>query len=338
MDFPAVVPTAGKPKKTVTGDRSDDEDIVFELLPIIRVFRNGRVDRLYGTETVPPSLDRTTAVLSKDVVIDSSSGLAARVYLPTTTAGAAPASKKQQLPVLIYFHGGAFCIESAFSPPYHSHLNNLSSLGPLLAVSVNYRLAPEHPLPAAYEDSWAAIQWVLSRADPWLASHGDFLRVYIAGDSAGANICQQMAVRAGEEGLGSIKGMALVHSYFMGKEPIGSELRDLAFRREMDRIWRFLCPTTTLGLDDPWVNPVSEAAPSLAALGCDRVLVAVAGNDLMWSRGWLYYNKLRSSGWPGKVEIIDTPDAEHVFHIFHPETDKAAAMNKSLASFFAADF
>ncbi|RLN12591.1 putative carboxylesterase 7 [Panicum miliaceum] len=61
-----------------------------------------------------------------------------------------------------------------------------------VAVSVNYRLAPEHPLPAAYDDAWAALQWTvsscLSGPEPWLADHGDAKRIFLAGDSAGGNI------------------------------------------------------------------------------------------------------------------------------------------------------
>jgi hypothetical protein len=62
--------------------------------------------------------------------------------------------------VLLYFHGGAFVVESAFGPAYHHYVNALASRAGVLAVSVNYRLAPEHPLPAAYDDSWGALQWV----------------------------------------------------------------------------------------------------------------------------------------------------------------------------------
>ncbi|PKA49931.1 putative carboxylesterase 3 [Apostasia shenzhenica] len=212
-DSPANVPSA-------INTAGDATDVAFEISGMIRVYSDVRVERLKGTDVVPPSFDLATGVLSKDVVINSSVGLAARLYLLTT---------ESKLPVLIYFHGGAFCIESPFSPMYHSHLNNLSSLGPLLAVSVNYSLAPEHPLPAAYDDSWTAIRWVLSRADPWLASLGDFRRVYITGDSAGANICHQMALRDREEGLAAIKGMALVDPYFTGKP---ASLRLLVWPRQ----------------------------------------------------------------------------------------------------------
>ncbi|KAH0461151.1 hypothetical protein IEQ34_008726 [Dendrobium chrysotoxum] len=316
MHSPPVSSTADAP----------GEEIAFQLLPIIRVYKSGRVERLCGTSTIPASFDPTTNVSSKDIIIDNE--ISARLYLPTTT----PASL-QKLPILVYFHGGAFLIESAFSPTYHPHLNNLASFGQLLAVSINYRLAPENPLPVAYHDSWAGLQWVISRADPWLSERGDFSRIYIAGDSAGANIAHQMAVRAGEEGLKMIKGMALVDAYFWGEEPVGSEDRDIGFRADMERMWRFLCPGTS-GLDDPRMNPVADAAPGLAGLGCERVLVVVAEKDVLWSRGKLYYDKLKSSGWSGEVQLIDTPDAEHDFHIFEPQTEKALAVTKQLAAFF----
>ena len=66
------------------------------------------------------------------------------------------------MPILVYFHGCAFIVESAFSFDHHRYLNDLVSQGPIVAVLVEYRLAPEHSLPIAYEDSWAAFRWVAS--------------------------------------------------------------------------------------------------------------------------------------------------------------------------------
>jgi acetyl esterase/lipase len=64
--------------------------------------------------------------------------------------------------------------------------------------------APEYPLPTCYHDCWAAIQWVsshsnntLNNAEPWLIDHGDFSKIFIGGDSAGANIAHNMAIKAG---------------------------------------------------------------------------------------------------------------------------------------------
>ena len=66
------------------------------------------------------------------------------------------------MPILVYFHGWAFIVESAFSFDHHRHLNDLVSQGQVVDISVEYRLAPEHSLPIAYEDSWAAFHWVTS--------------------------------------------------------------------------------------------------------------------------------------------------------------------------------
>ena len=65
----------------------------------------------------------------------------------------------------------------------------------VVAISVNYRKAPEHPIPAAYEDSWAAFQWVESHCnnggpEAWLNEHVDFERVFLAGESSGANVAK----------------------------------------------------------------------------------------------------------------------------------------------------
>ncbi|KAI0507584.1 hypothetical protein KFK09_013710 [Dendrobium nobile] len=300
-----------------------NEEVEIDIFPFFRMYRSGRVERFGGTDKVPPSLDPATGVDSKDVIIDPSTGVFARLYLPPT------ANDGGKLPILFYIHGGGFCIESAASPVYHRHLNDLSSLTPLIAVSVDYRLAPEHRLPAAYDDSWTAFRWVFSRADPWLAQHGDFGRVFVAGDSAGGNIAHHIALRAAAEGL-AIKGMALIHPYFGGSVPVGSESADSG------RMWKFIFPDTE-GLDDPRRNPVAEGAPSLAALGCERVLVTVAEKDFLRDRGVIYYEKLKESGWRGEVELVETPEANHVFHLSHPETEQAKNKIKLLADFFKKD-
>ncbi|CAI0383019.1 unnamed protein product [Linum tenue] len=152
-----------------------------------------------GTQTVPASLDDPkTAVQSKDVPYSHDPDLVARLYLPKQT------KPGQKLPLLIYYHGGGFVIETAFSPTYHNHLNTLVEAVNMIAVSVDYRRAPEHPVPIAYEDSWAALKWAASHfegggPEQWLNDHADFNSVFLAGDSAGANIVHQVAIRYGRE-------------------------------------------------------------------------------------------------------------------------------------------
>lgn len=181
---------------------SEDHELDFQIFDYLRVYKSGRVERLRGTETVPAGEDSVTGVSSKDIIIDIETNVSARIYFPKPFS-----NKPEKLPVLVYFHGGGFCIQTAYSPIYHSYLNLFSSEAKMIIVSIEYRLAPEFPLPAAYDDCWKALQWVVHQLDgatavpePWLVNFGDLSRLFLAGDSAGANIAHHMALRAGAEG------------------------------------------------------------------------------------------------------------------------------------------
>uniref|UniRef100_A0A7N2LVS1 Alpha/beta hydrolase fold-3 domain-containing protein n=1 Tax=Quercus lobata TaxID=97700 RepID=A0A7N2LVS1_QUELO len=131
------------------------------------------------------------------------------------------------------------CLKCVFSFNHQRYLNSLVAQAQVVAVSFEYRLAPEHLLPIAYEDCWAALQWV--------ALHSL---------NNGANIVHNIAMRVDVESLhGGVKifGAFLNHPLFWGSKPIGAPG----------------------GID----NPLSPGALSLAGLGCSRVLVAVAEKD-----------------------------------------------------------
>ncbi|KAE9447206.1 hypothetical protein C3L33_20904, partial [Rhododendron williamsianum] len=198
--------------------------------------------------------------------IEPDTGISARLYKPK------PTNPDQKLPVLVYFHGGAFLVQTAFSPTYQPFLNSLASQANVIIVSVEYRRAPEHPLPVGYYDSWAAVKWVVSHSggdgeEEWLRDCADFGRVFFAGDSAGANIAHNMAIRVGSDGLD-------------GGELAGEGVA-------------FGMPDET-GLDDPWINPVMD--PKWSGMGCAKVLVVVAEGDVLKHRGWLYYEELGKVG------------------------------------------
>lgn len=162
---------------------SNNPELDLELLPYLRLYKNGVVERLVGTRVTPPGLDQPTGVDSKDIIVVPDTGVSARVYRPT----AVELEPRRKLPLVVYFHGGAFIIASSAEPIYHNNcLNPLAAVAESVIVSVNYRLAPEHPLPTAYEDSWAALQWIAAQSqssadeagqDPWLEQLVDFQKV-----------------------------------------------------------------------------------------------------------------------------------------------------------------
>ncbi|KAK0578317.1 hypothetical protein LWI29_008550 [Acer saccharum] len=294
---------------------STKPEIDYEFLPRFRVYKDGHVERLMETDFVPAvSNDPITGVSSKDITIvqePNNINISARLYLPKLTT----TTTTQKFPLLVYFHGGAFCISSPFTSMHHNCVNALVTEANVVAVSVNYRKAPEHPIPAAYEDSWAALKWVASHSsnngggggpESWLNHHADFERVFLAGDSAGANIAHNTAMAAGsgdsEFGLNvEILGIALVHPYFWGSDPIGSE----------------------------------SLHPAIRDSG--RALVCVAENDVLKDRGWVYYNALSRCGWMGVAEIIETDGEDHVFHLHDLQSEKAKDLIRRLAAFFNRD-
>ncbi|CAN6244795.1 unnamed protein product [Urochloa humidicola] len=316
-----------------------NDEVVREFGPLLRIYKSGRIERPLVPPPVEPGLDPATGVESKDVPLGSYS---VRLYLPPQAATSASA----KLPVVVYVHGGGFVAESAASPHYHRFLNALAHASPALGVSVEYRLAPEHPLPAAYDDCLAALKWTLSSsadADPWLAAHGDLTRIFVAGDSAGANICHHLAMHpdiqahsSGGGGAPALKGAVMIHPWFWGSEAVGEEPKDPAFRAMGAGLWFFSCPGAT-SMDDPRMNPMAPGAPPLGALACERVLVCAAEGDFLRWRGRAYAEALAAArGGASGVELLETAGEGHVFYLFKPGCDKAKEMLDKIVAFINA--
>ncbi|KAH7655439.1 Carboxylesterase protein [Dioscorea alata] len=307
-----------------------NNEVDWEVPGYFRVYIDGHIERLITSDFIKATYDPLNEVSSKDIIIDPRNGVSARLYLPKQVEN----QPEKKFPVLVYYHGGGFCIESAFSSLHHNYLISLSSKANIIIVSVEYRLAPEHPLPAGYEDSWQALQWVVSESndDAWLQNHADFGRVFVGGDSAGGNIAHHMVMKINgfSEGMKLIKGMLLVHHYFWGVEKLECEIIGADI---VDKLWPFVCPGTS-GNDDVRVNPFVEGAPSLVGLGCEKVMVCVAGKDILRGRGRLYYEKLKGNGWKGKVELLESDGEDHVFHLFNPGCDNALELMNHLLDFF----
>lgn len=144
--------------------------------------------------TLPPGPD----VMVDDRTIPGPAGeIPVRIYTPT---GSGPFGG------LVYLHGGGWTIGDLDT---HDHpCRTLCHDAGIVVVSVDYRLAPEHPYPAGLDDVWVALQWV--------ATHGseislDPKRLAVGGDSAGGNLAAVAALRARDQGGPSLAFQLLVY-------------------------------------------------------------------------------------------------------------------------------
>ncbi|KAJ4844754.1 hypothetical protein Tsubulata_003450 [Turnera subulata] len=302
-------------------------DITHDFPGFFKVYKDGRIERYWDTDYVPPGEDSETGVKSKDVVISPESGVKARIFLPeisSNTTNTKSSSEVHKLSLVVHYHGGGFCIGSPFASAFHVFLAALATQANAIVISIDYRLAPEHLLPIAYEDSMAGLQWVAKHSngqgpEPWLNQYADLGRVTLAGESAGANLAHYAAVQAGATGLAGLKitRLLIVHPYFGTKEP--------------DVFYKYMCPTSSGADDDPKLNPGAD--PNLLKLKCDKVLVCVAEKDRLKGRGVSYYEAMKKCGWGGSVDFYETKGEDHCFHFFKPTSENIAPLMKRMIDF-----
>ena len=139
-----------------------------------------------GKAITPEAL--VPGVSSVDREIPGAAGnIPARIYTPD---GAGP------FPVVVYFHGGGWVL--ADKQVYDGGARGLSKQARAVVVSVDYRLAPAHKFPAAWEDAFAAYKWVAANA---ASVKGDPTRLALAGESAGGNLALATAIAARDAGV-----------------------------------------------------------------------------------------------------------------------------------------
>lgn len=127
------------------------------------------------------------AVKHVDRTIPGPAGaLPVRIYTPA--AGNGP------FPVIVYYHGGGWVIGS--KEVYDAGARALSKLANAVVVSVDYRVGPEHPFPAAHDDAFATYKWALANA---ATIEGDPRRVAVAGESAGGGLAVSTSMMARDQ-------------------------------------------------------------------------------------------------------------------------------------------
>ena len=216
-----------------------------------------------------------------------------RRYRPADHAGA--------LPGLVYFHGGGFVVGSL--DLYDADCRRIAAEVGAVVVSVDYRLAPEHPFPAPLEDCYAALVWVAAHAEE-LGVDAD--RIAVGGESAGGGLAAGVALLARDR-----RGPRLCLQ-FLGIP----ELDDRLASESMSRLGVDSPITTVANGEISWDSYLGEgvrgtdrvspyAAPARAAdlTGLPPALVTAYELDALRDEGITYAQRLLSAGVPTELRV-----------------------------------
>jgi acetyl esterase len=208
----------------------------------------------------------------------------ARFYVPGRLPAGVPA------PLLVFFHGGGWVIGDLDT--HDGVCRFLAAAAGTTVLSIDYRLAPEHPFPAAVEDSWAAFVWAEANA----ATLGvDPARIGVCGDSAGGNLAAVVSLLA-KAGGGPMPAMQLLFY------PVTDSVGDMP-SRELFAEGFLLTKGDMESFEGHYLPPGSDAsdprvsilqAPDLS--GLPPAYVATAGFDPLRDEGEAYALRMREAG------------------------------------------
>jgi len=223
----------------------------------------------------PPSVGSTESV----TVPGGDGALDGRLYLPD---GDPP------FPTVVFFHGGGFVLGSVET---HDRLcRRLTRESGCAVLSVEYRLAPEHPFPAAVEDAYAAVEWAAD-APATLRGTGD---IAVAGDSAGGNLAAVTALMSAERDGPEIAHQTLLYPG-IGVDPEQESMREHAgvvLSRE-DVEWFSACYyRSDVHRRNPYADPINAGDRS----GVAPATVVTAGFDPLRDWGKAYAERLVADG------------------------------------------
>lgn len=227
-------------------------------------------------------------------------------------------------PVVVFYHGGGWTLGTLASAG--DICREFAARSGAVVVSVDYRLAPEHPFPAAQDDAWAALKWASATAE---AFGGDPDRLAVAGTSAGGNLAASVALRARDHDGPDLAHQALLYpmtdwntdraSYDdHGDGPLLTEA-------DVDWFWANYCR-----------SPVDAANPYASVLrardhgGLPDATVVTAGHDPLRDEGRAYADALDADG--TAVERHHYPGMAHGFLSLTDSVDVADDAMDALAA------
>lgn len=227
----------------------------------------------------------------------------ARLYVPTG------ANTGDLLPVVLFLHGGGFV--SGDLETHDVLIRGLANRSGALVLSLDWRLAPEHPFPAGLDDAYAALEWLASNGAE-IGADGN--RVAIAGDSAGGSLSAALTIAARERGGPAIAAQLLLY-------PNAGNAMDTASWAElgnqyfptfdvMTRVLRLYVPEGGEQVRNPLVSPLQADLH-----GLPTALVITGELDPLRDEGEAYAEKLSASGVATKSTRY--PGVEHGFVQFY---------------------
>jgi acetyl esterase len=248
--------------------------------------------------------------------------LAARLYRPHNPGGAA-------LPLLVYLHGGGWVVGDLDTHDYLAA--RLAADANCAVVSVDYRMAPEHPFPAPVDDAIDALLW--------LAEHRARLgfaidRLGVGGDSAGAHLAAVAARAASQRVAGLVSAQLLLypalHMRFDGASNLANANGPGLTTDEMKWYWQQFLSGERPAADDVRAFPLAEPFERTPA----RALIVAAAYDTLYDDAHEYARFLETNG--GRVEVIDAQDMTHGFGRIQAHSEAAAAWMKRIGQRFGA--
>ncbi len=224
-------------------------------------------------------------------------------------------------PILLWMHGGGWVCGSLDT--HEGLCRNLANRTGLRVVSIGYRLAPEHPFPAAVEDCWAVFRWAAQEAPS----------VAVAGDSAGGNLAAVLALKARDMGTPLAAQLLIypVMDHDLGTASYERNAEGYGLTRESMR-WYW---DHYLSGDDgtqPDASPLR--AGSLA--GVAPALVMVCEYDVLYDEGIVYVRRLEEAGVP--VQVSDQQGMIHGFLRLRAILDRTETALAECSAFLAQHF
>lgn len=270
----------------------------------------------------PPEMLPQVRIEERAVGYGDLTDVPVRIYWP-------PIAAHDNLPVVVFYHGGGWCLGDldTHDPVARAHAVE----GEAIVVSVDYRLAPEHPFPAGIDDSWAALRWVGEHA---AELGGDPDRIAVAGDSAGGNISAVMTQLARDNGGPSLVFQLLWYPSLTADLSLPSYTENAnAPMLDSDVIEAFVSwYVPGLDISDPKALPTTLAPANAADLsGLPPAFMGTAGHDPVRDDGARYAELLHAAGVP--VELSNEPNMAHGYASFALVVPAAAeATNRGLVA------